>query len=128
MCEVVDLSRNDFRLRIPDGLASQLRRAKRIELRYHGERWLVRLSKEQGDEQPGTVLLDRLVELTPVKMPSPWTTLFTLQMSRNTDPRFVLVLMLAFIAACISLPGIGDKLGTAPRIKNGVHNVISSFD
>jgi hypothetical protein len=127
LCEIIDLSRLDFRLEVPKGFEKTLRKAKRIELRYHGELWLVRLSKVTPENQKVVVVLDRVAELTPVKMPSPWTTLFTLKMSRQTDPRFVLVVMLAFIAACLALPGVGDTLGTAPRIKNGVHNVLQSF-
>jgi hypothetical protein len=78
-------------------------------------------------EQNGIVVLERIAELTPVKMPSPWTTLFSLQISRNTDPKFLLALMVAFIVVCLALPGIGDKLGTAPRIKNGVGTFLRAF-
>ncbi len=128
VCEIIDLSRDDFRLRIPQGFEKSLLKAKRIELRYHGERWLVRLNKDASQEHADSVVVDRIEELTPIKMPSPWTTLFSLQMSRDTDPRFVLALMLAFIGACLALPGIGDKLGTAPKIKNGIDNVLRTFN
>lgn len=127
-CEIIDLSREDFRLSVPKPLQKSVQKAKRIELLYHGERWLVRYNAEDSPDQAGVVVLNRIAELTPVKMPSPWTTLFSLQMSRETDPRFVLAVMLAFIAVCLALPGVGDKLGTAPRIKNGLHSVIRSFD
>ncbi len=127
VCELIDLSREDFRIRIPKKYERSIRRARRIELRYHGERWLVKLAPQQPGEQPGVFMLIRIDELTPVVMPSPWATFGAMRMSRDTDPRFVLALMVAFIAACISLPGIGDQLGTAPRIKNGLHSVIRSF-
>lgn len=126
VCELIDLSREDFRIRVPKKHARVIRRARRLELRYHGERWLVKLAPTQED-QPDIVSLLRINELTPVNMPSPWATLGTMRMSRETDPRFVLALMLALIAACVSLPGIGDQLGTAPRIKDGVHSVLRSF-
>lgn len=126
--ELVDLSREDFRVRISKKYAASMRRAKRIELRYHGERWLVKVDRDESNESENVFMLQRVDELTPVRMPSPWATLKTLNMSRETDPRFVLALMVAFIAACIALPGIGDQLGTAPRIKNGLQSVIRSFN
>lgn len=126
--ELIDLSREDFRVRVAKKHAAAMRRAKRIELRYHGERWLVRVNKDSSNETENVYMLQRIDELTPVRFPSPWATLKSLNMSRETDPRFVLALMVAFIAACIALPGIGDQLGTAPRIKNGLHSVIRSFN
>lgn len=126
--ELIDLSREDFRVRIAKKHAAAMRRAKRVELRYHGERWLVKVDKDESNEAENVFMLQRIDELTPVHLPSPWATLKTLNMSRETDPRFVLALMVAFIAACIALPGIGDQLGTAPRIKNGLQSVIRSFN
>lgn len=129
--ELIDLSRDDFRLRVPPSVDRLLQKARHIELRYHGERWLVKydnsdLPEATADGSNSVVQLRRVDELTRVKMPSPWATLGSLKMSRETDPRFVLAVMVAFIAACLALPGIGDHLGTAPRIKDGIHSVIRS--
>lgn len=127
VCELIDLSREDFRIRIPRKYERVVRKARRIELRYHGERWLVKLAPSHTEPEQGVFLLMRVDELTPVVMPSPWAALSAMRMSRDTDPRFVLALMLAFIAACLSLPGIGDQLGTAPKIKDGLHSVVRSL-
>ncbi|MFO0939422.1 MAG: hypothetical protein U0930_01510 [Pirellulales bacterium] len=127
VCELIDLSREDFRVRIPRKVERAVRKARRIELRYHGERWLVKLVPNHTEQEPGVYMLIRIDELTPVQMPSPWAALSAMRMSRDTDPRFVLALMLALIFACLSLPGIGDQLGTAPRIKDGLHSVMRSF-
>lgn len=128
VCEVIDLSREDFRVRIPASALKAIRRARRIELRYRGERWLVTLAAHNQADPTDVFKLMRIDELTPIKMPSPWRALTALNMSRDTDPRFVLAFLLAIIAACIALPGLGDQLGTAPRIKNGIHSVIRSFN
>ncbi len=125
-CQIVDLSREDFQVRVPKGKVKMIRAARRIELRYHDERWQVSLA---GSCQAAaeTVYLKREKELTKTKLPSPWTALTSLGLSQQTDPRFVFTLMVAFIFACIALPGLGDKIGSAPRLKKGIHSVMSSF-
>jgi hypothetical protein len=125
-CQVVDLSREDFHVRIPRAKLKKVQSARKVELRYQGERWIVR---PRGNAQPGsdTLYFQRVEELTKTKPPSPWASLISVQLSQQTDPRFVMALMLAFIFACLALPGLGDKVGTAPRLKKGIHSVISSF-
>jgi hypothetical protein len=126
ICSVFDLSREDFRVKVPWKYVRKLEKARHIELLYHGERWSVRFNQIDPD-QTDVVLLDRIEELTRIKPPSPWHTLDFLRMSQETDPRFVLAVLVAFIAVCVSMPGIGDRLGTAPKIKGGVQTVLKSF-
>ncbi len=125
-CQIIDLSREDFHVRLPKGKVKLLRSASRIELHYHSERWLVEFdpqSRAAGDE----IYLGRVRELTKVRQPSPWNSLFSLQLSKQTDPRFVLAMMVAFIFTCLALPGLGDKIGTAPRVKKSIHYVLDSI-
>jgi hypothetical protein len=35
--------------------------------------------------------------------------------------------MVAFIFSCIALPGLGDQIGTAPKVKKGIHSVLDAF-
>jgi hypothetical protein len=125
-CELVDLSREDFHVRLPQHQMKLLRPEKRMELLYGGERWLVACC---GNRHPmaDTVYLNRIEELTPVRMPSAWRGLASAKLSQQTDPRFILTLMLAFIFSCIALPGLGDQIGTAPKVKKGIHSVIEAI-
>lgn len=125
-CQVVDLSREDFQVRVPKDKLKKVQRAKKIELRYRDERWQVCPihGNQSGND---SIYLQRVQELTRTKMPSPWTSLLSRRMSQQTDPRFLMALIVAFIFACLALPGLGDKVGTAPRLKDGIHSVISSF-
>ena len=126
-CEVLDLSREDFSVRLAANRKTKdLQRARRLELHYQGERWLVEV---KGNHHPlsDIVILTRLQELTPVKMPSAWSSLNGIRLSQQTDPRFILTLMVAFIFSCIALPGLGDQIGTAPKVKKGIHSVLDAF-
>ena len=125
-CQIVDLSREDFQVRVPKGKLKKLQRAKKIEMHYSDERWYVRPLSD-APRGSDTIYLQRLEELTKIELPSAWASLFSSNMSRQTDPRFLMALMLAFLFACLALPGLGDKLGTAPRLKSGIHSVIGSF-
>lgn len=124
-CRLIDVSREDFHIRLPKNKMKRLRRARRIELHYHGERWLVTL--DPSDRAIGdAIYLNRVRELTEMKHPSPWRSLVSLQFSKQTDPRFVLTMMVAFIFSCLALPGLGDKIGTAPRLKNGIQYMVKN--
>jgi len=125
-CQIVDLSREDFQIRLPKGKLKKIQAARQLELRYQGERWLV---SPIGKVQSGgdTLYFQRVEELTKTKPPSPWASVINVQLSQQTDPRFIMALMVAFIFACLALPGLGDKVGTAPKLKKGIHSVFSSF-
>jgi hypothetical protein len=123
-CQVLDLSRDDFHVRIPKG-RSLVSKAKKIEVFYKGEHWLVAVDSK--DAPADELYLQRLDELTPMEKPCAWATLSRLNLSSQTDPRFVMTLLLAFIFACLALPGRGDKLGTAPKVKNGIHSIFDAF-
>ena len=125
-CCVVDLSRDDFRVSVKRSLSRSLKRATRIELWYNDERWLVKRLSDGSINGEAVVQLGRMEELTRIKPPAPWVGLWSSRLSQRTDPRFLFALMLAFLVACVALPGIGDGLGTAPKVKAGVHTVLDT--
>ena len=128
VCQLLDMSRDDFHVRLPENRIQQLRRAKQVELHYHGERWRVEVVHDaRSAVLSDSVFLKRLEELTPQQLPSPWTSFSTSGLSQQTDPRFILTLMLALIFACLALPGLGDHLGTAPKVKKGIHSIVEAF-
>ncbi len=45
-------------------------------------------------------------------------------MNLQADPAFLMFMMIVFLIMCVTLPGIGDKLGTAPKVRSGVHCVL----
>ncbi len=123
---VLDTSRDGFTLRADEGTASKLKDGGQYVLYFAGEIWEVR--KESHYEDGGDILigLRRLQEISKVKAPSSWNW-FSYQRKVQSDPALLLYLMLMFLFACIALPGMGDSLGTAPRIKSGIHVVIDSI-
>lgn len=123
-CRILDVSRDDFHVRIQNG-RNKVNKAKKIEVFYKGEHWLVAV--DHRDTPPDELFLRRLDELTPMEKPSAWATLARLNLSSQTDPRFVMTLLLAFIFACLALPGLGDRLGTAPKVKGGIHTIFDAF-
>ena len=124
-CQVIDLSREDFQVRVPKAKPRRFNvpRMSRSSIRmnvdfspteWHSQRQRYHLSSKnrRANQDETSVSLGSL---------------FSSNMNSQTDPRFLMALMLAFILACLALPGLGDHLGTAPRLKNGIHSVIGSF-
>jgi hypothetical protein len=126
-CRVIDQSREDFSIRLSVGRKmEELRRADRLELYFHGERWLVRA---RGNQHPDSdqLLLTRLQELTPIKTPSTWTSTLGVPSGRQADSKLLFVAIVAFVLTVIMLPGLGDYLGTSPKLKEGFQSVINAF-
>lgn len=126
-CRVIDQSREDFSIRLSAGRKiEKLRQADRLELYFHGERWLVRARGNQHPESD-RLLLTRLQELTPIKTPSPWTSTLGVPSDQQSDSKFLFVAFVAFVLTVILLPGLGDYLGTAPKLKEGFQSAINAF-
>ncbi len=124
-CAVLSTSRDGFSIRVKHALAMRIGKAKTIQLWFRGEKWEVSVSSQyRDDEQTTTLGLTRIRELTKLKAPSSWGWFAMPRFSANTDPSFVLALLVAFLATCICLPGIGTSLGTAPKIKAGLNSII----
>jgi hypothetical protein len=126
-CRVTDASRDAFGICISNKYARKLLgRKPRLELYFRSERW--RVSVHSHYQETDTLLnvgLDRVCELTKPRLPSGFGGICgTAQVSLASDPSFLLALMVAFLLTCICLPGIGDSLGTAPRVREGVNNMV----
>ena len=124
-CAVTSTSRDGFSARVANRLASRLQRAAEIQLWFRGEKWEVSVVSQFCEDAESTTFgLNRVRELTKIKNPSSWGVSLVPRFSANTDPSFVLALLVAFLAICICLPGVGTSLGTAPKIKAGVDTIL----
>lgn len=126
---VLDMSRNGFTIRVPNAILKRIRSKPNLRLEYSSELWEVELDGEYSDSNDFTNLsLVRVRDLTTLKMPNGFQFSFGTMFSLNQDPTFLLGLMLAFLAACFCLPGIGDQVGTAPKISRSVKAAWQSFE
>lgn len=116
---VLETSRNGFGVRVDNALAKKLREGKSYELSFSKEKWKVTKESHYSDGDWTVVGFHREKELTKVKVPTGGWFPFLRSNQTQTDPSFLMYLMLAFLFVCIAMPGMGDSLGTAPRIQAG---------
>jgi hypothetical protein len=122
---VVDTSRTGFGIRVPNALSKKIRDKSKLFLIFGGETWEVALkSRYSEDSQYVNLGLTRVRELTKITCPTSWCWSFFRNPAAQTDPTFLAFLVLAFLAAVVSLPGIGDSLGTAPKVREVIESVI----
>lgn len=123
---VLDTSRNGFCVQVPNRLAKRLADGKHSVLHFAGEQWEVEVMSRYCDSEHYTNLgLARIRELTKIEMPSTWTLSFVPTGVAKPDPHFLTFLVLAFMTAAICLPGIGDNLGTAPKVRHLINSMIN---
>ncbi len=126
---VLDLSRDGFTIRVPNAILKKVRSKANLRLEYASELWEVACDGEFSDSSDFTNLgLLRVRDLTKLKMPSGFQFSFGAMFSLNQDPTLLLGLLLAFLAACFCLPGVGDQVGTAPKISRTVKAAWQSFE
>ena len=124
---VLDTSRSGFTISLPSKQANRLDGKKALELRFRDEQWEVAKQSAYNESPAVThVGLHRVRDLTKIEEPSSWGFTLLPKFASNTDPFFLLYLMVAFLVACICLPGVGDSLGTAPKVRKGIHSVLDS--
>lgn len=122
---VLNVSRTGYRIRLPNSVAKKLRGGRAPVLDFADEQWQVEVQSRYSDGNMFTELgLSRKKELTRYKVPSSWSFLLPNSLNVNSDPAFLGFLVLAFLAAVLCLPGIGDSLGTAPKVRDIVQTVI----
>lgn len=127
-CNVLDTSRNSFSVRLPAKLKSSVGRADHLELLFNEEHWVVDAESSYSTENGFIVFgLSRQQDLTKLKVPKSSGFGLIGGTKTNADPSFIFALILALLFACICLPGIGDKLGTAPKVKKGLHSLYESM-
>ena len=122
---ILETSRDGYTIRMDNSVAKQLKDGRSYVLCVGSERWEVRKESHYSDGVDFTnVGFARIRELTKIKSPITWFPFFKNEGHSQSDPAFLIYLMLAFLFACIALPGMGDSLGTAPKIRNGIHMVL----
>ena len=126
---VLDASRDGFTIRVPDTILHRIRSKAFCRLEFASELSEVACESEFADT-PGftNVGLKRVRDLTRIKMPSGFQFSFGSMFSLQQDPTFLLGLMIAFLLACFCLPGIGDQIGTAPKVSRAVQGFWSSIE
>ena len=124
---VLDTSRSGFSVRMPNKIARKLSGRKRAVLFFGGDKWEVTAQSSYTGTDDFTVIgLSRIREITKIKEPRCWG--FSLpKINLQNDPAFLMYLMLALVVAVICLPGLGDNLGTAPKVRKGLSNVVESI-
>ncbi len=127
---VLDTSRDGFTLRCSNKVANAWGE-RNVRLNFRGDTWEIRrMSSYNESSEAVHVGCKRLRELTKIEEPTSglWS-LFTPKLNSTTnDPTFLMFLIVAFLFACVSLPGLGDKLGTAPKIRSGVEAIFETVD
>jgi len=127
--KVLDVSRTSFTIRVPNSILKRVRGKSTLRLAFASELCEVALDGEFTELNDFTnIVLLRVKDLTQIKMPGGFQFSFGTMFSLNQDPTFLLCLMLAFIAACFCLPGVGDQVGTAPKLSRAVNGAWSSFE
>lgn len=124
---VLNMSRTGYRVRLPNSVAKKLRGGRVPVLDFAGEQWEVDVKSRYSTENKFTEFgLARKKELTRYKLPSSWSFSMPSCFNVNSDPAFLGFLIIAFLTVVICLPGIGDSLGTAPKVRHAVQAVINS--
>ena len=126
---VLDASREGFTIRVPNAILDRIRGKAFCRLEFASELSEVVCESEFVDCSEFTnVGLKRLRDLTKIKMPSGFQFSFGPMFSLQQDPTFLLGLMIAFLLACFCLPGIGDQVGSAPKVSRAVQGFWSSLE
>ena len=124
---VVDTSRNGFCIKVPNRVAAKVRDKTVPVLSFNGEIWEVELKSRYCDGEEFTNLgLSRVREITKIKQPSSWGLSFNPGSGLHNDPMFLAFLVLAFLVAAICLPGVGDNLGTAPKVRKAINSFVKT--
>lgn len=121
---VIDTSRDAFTLDVPLTTFSRIKEGGRATLEFQGETWEVMCTATfRLVDDEFHVSMARLRDRT--SMRGPKTTFWALLPSTNaaSSPALPLALLLSFLFACVALPGMGDTLGTAPKIRKVVQDV-----
>lgn len=121
---VIDTSREAFTLQVPAATFSRIKEGSRAVLEFNGETWDVECTAvfRMVDDRYHASMA-RVKDRTAVRGPktSFWSMLPLVH--GTTDPVLPLALLISFLLACVALPGMGDTLGTAPKIRKVVQDV-----
>ncbi|MCA9160578.1 MAG: hypothetical protein KDA72_19740 [Planctomycetales bacterium] len=120
---VLNTSATGYRVRVPNSVAKRVRGRRVCVLDFAGEQWEVEVkSRFTADNQFTDIGFTRTKELTRYTIPTSWSFCSCPNLNLYSDPAFLGFLVLAFLTAVVCLPGIGDSLGTAPRVKTAIRS------
>lgn len=121
---VIDTSREAFTLDVKPQTFRRLKEGSRATLLFNDELWEVECTAVfQVMNGQFSVTMARVRDLTRIRNPHA-TLMSILPMPNPTaDPVLPLALLVSFLFACVALPGMGDRLGTAPKIRAVVQDV-----
>ncbi len=124
-CRVTDTSSEGFGILIGRKMGCTVTHRSRLVLFYRNEKWEVtKLWEFQDNDREIAIGLARVRELSKLKSPVSLGLNLMPRISANTDPSFLVALLLALMLTCLCLPGIGDNLGTAPKVRSGVNSML----
>lgn len=121
---VIDTSRDAFTLEVDARVFQKVKEGTRGVLEYHGEVWdveCVAVFRLMDDQFHITML--RRNDRTHVRVPKSSLWAILPRPNNETDPVLPLALLVSFLFACVALPGMGDSLGTAPKIRKAIQDV-----
>lgn len=120
---VLNTSATGYCLRVPNSVAKRVRERRVSVLDFAGEQWEVEVKSRYSEDSRFTDLgFARTKELTRYSVPTSWSFSFGSKSTLYSDPAFLGFLVLLFLTAVVCLPGIGDSLGTAPRVKTAIQS------
>lgn len=121
---VIDTSREAFTLEVDQAIFSRLKEGTRGTLEYQDEKWeVVCTAVFRLVENQFHVSMARISERTQIQGPKPTFRALLPKSNAESSPALPLALLLSFLFACVALPGMGDSLGTAPKIRKVVQDV-----
>ncbi len=125
---VVEMSRSDFVITIDRRHLPSVEIGGPLHLDFRGERWEVRRFSEYFEtESLARVGLERLRDVTRVRLPRSWTATFSPRWNTHSDPTLLMGLSFALLITCAVMPGLGDRIGTQQIVVATVRAVWSTF-
>jgi hypothetical protein len=121
---VIDTSREAFTLEVNPNTFAKVTEGSRAVLDYNDESWEVQcIALFQMLNGQLNVSMARIRECSKIR--GPRATFWSLLPMANAtrDPVLPLALLLSLLFACVALPGMGDSIGTAPKIRKAVQDV-----
>ncbi len=121
---VLDTSRDAFTVEVKHSVFRRLKEGCRTVLRFNDEIWQVECTAVfQLVSGKISLTMTRIKDLT--QMHGPKSNIWSVLPLPNptADPVLPLALLISFLFACVALPGMGDTLGTAPKIRKVVQDV-----
>lgn len=121
---VIDTSREAFTLEVDAKTYGRIKEGTKAVLEYNQEHWEVQCTALfQMLNGQLNVSMARVKDCSRVRGPRPtfWSLLPVA--NATADPVLPLALLLSLLFACVALPGMGDSIGTAPKIRKAVQDV-----